>query len=310
MPKLSKIEKVEDGVIENILYDGKVKVKFFGPSETKPNRHSYFVYIGKESWRPKSVTSIIGIIDKSKALIPWACELSADFLFSEFKRKKTLTQEDVYLAYVQSEIQKEKAANLGTKVHTFAEEYILYKLGKGKMPQMPDDDQVLLGVNSFLEWEKQHDVKFISSERVVYSKKYDYIGTLDIEAKIDGHRCLVDLKTSNALYNTVRLQTAAYVKADEEENGKKYYGRWAVRISKETEEEYMTRMIKKQQKARAKALSSGKEVSDNITIPAYEIFEAKYLDENKTELDEDFEAFINFKKGQEWCNKTDFFYNK
>ncbi len=82
--------------------------------------------------------------------------------------------------------------------------------------------------------EKQHKVKFVSTERIVYSKKHDYIGKMDAEAMVDGKRVLVDFKTSSGLYNSVRMQTAAYQKADEEEGAKSYKGRWAIRISRKT----------------------------------------------------------------------------
>ena len=157
---------------------------------------------------------------------------------------------------------------------------------------MPEDKDVLIAVNAFMDWVKKYKVSFVNTERIVYSLQHDYSGKMDIEAIVEGKRCLVDIKTSNSLYNDVRLQTAAYLMADVEESGVKYKGRWAVRLAKETEKEYLKRMGKK-----------------NIEPKPYAAFEAMYLDENKTDLEEDFEAFLSAVKLFRWNKKTDFWAN-
>jgi hypothetical protein len=182
-------------------------------------------------------------------------------------------------------VRKEEAATIGDQAHGWIEKYI-----KGEKPEMPDDPKVLIAINGFLDWVDKHNVKFLSSERVVYSKKHDYIGKMDIEAKVNGKLCLVDIKTSNSLYNDYCLQTAAYVKADEEEGNRKYSGRWLVRVSKESETEYLKRMMKK-----------GKTECD-----PYVAFEAKYLDEDKNNIDRDFKAFLACKELFDWDRQTDF----
>jgi len=174
---------------------------------------------------------------------------------------------------------------------------------------MPEEKQVLMGVSAFLDWEREHEVTFLSSERVVYSKKHDYIGKMDIEAKIDGKLCLVDLKTSNGLYNTVGLQTAAYLMADAEESGRKYKGRWAVRISKYDEAEYMAREERKKTIKRLIAQYRGTDFKE-YDIPPYQVFEARFLDENAGSLEYDFENFLRAKGLFTWNKDTDFYNNK
>ncbi len=279
-----------------LLYGGKVEVKFF------PDSHQYWVN-GK---RKTGVTTLIGIKDKSTPLVSWATELAEDHLIEKILRGEKVTEEDVIEACGLHAEKKEKAADLGTKIHEFCEKYIKHKLKKKgfeKMPELPEEKEAQIGINAFLDWEKEHNVKFISSERVVYSRKGDYIGTMDIEAKVDGEICLVDLKSSSSLYNDVRMQTAAYLKADEEERKKKVYkGRWAVRLAKETEKEYWARMEKKN----ARRAKKGK---DPIEYPAYEVFEAKYLDETKGMLTDDFEAFQSAVTLKRWNDRTDFYRN-
>src|SRR3990167_9060690 len=267
--------------IEFSLYKDKVKGKFF------PVSHQYWI----DSKRPPSVTGIIGIMDKSRALVPWALEEAAKSLLPLVDKK--LSAEELVKACFASEERKEKAADIGTKIHEFCEQYILADMGKGEVPELPKEKAIQIGAEAFMAWHDEHKVKFLSSERVVYSKKHHYIGTLDIEAKVDGKLCLIDLKSSNGLYNSVRMQTAAYVKADEEESGKSYQGRWAIRLAKETEEEYIERMELKNQIKQF----LGKKPSE---VKPYQVFEDKFLDNEMMDIKRDFKAFLACKELTEW----------
>lgn len=293
---MTKTQTEEKEVIESELYNGKVSIRFF------PKSHQYWM----NGIRKTGATTIIGIMDKSMALVPWATELASDFLVTKIKSGTAVTIDDVYEAEVLHTVRKQEAADTGTKIHDWCERYIRHKLkerGYAK-PDMPEESSVVIGVMAFLDWEKEHKVKFISSERIIYSKKHDFMGKMDIEATVDGDLCLIDLKSSNSLYNSVRMQTAAYVKADEEERGKKVYtGRWAIRLSKETEAEYMARMAKKQEKD----VRKGKEPRK---IAPYQVFEAMYLDKTKGDIENDFEGFLAALTLFRWNKETDFFTNR
>lgn len=267
------------------LYKESVKVKFF------PDSHQYWVN-GK---RKTGVTTILGIIDKSRPLVIWATELMRDFLLDILK--KGITEDHIYKGAILHEERKVEAATIGDKVHGWIEEYV-----KGKNPEMPKEKEVQIGVNAFLEWESQNKVKFLSSERVVYSKKHDYIGTMDIEAKVNEKLCLIDVKTAGGLYNTNALQVAAYAKADEEESGKEYHGRWIIRLAKETEDEYAERMETKN----VSRLKNGKKP---IEIQPYQVFEAMFLDNEPGNMDRDYKAFLCAKSLYEWNKETNFFLN-
>jgi hypothetical protein len=273
------------------LYKGTVEVKLF------PDSHQYWVN-GK---RATGVTTFIGIKDKSRPLVIWATEIYRDFLLGAIK-VAVITVEHIYRGAVLHEERKREAAETGNKIHDWCEQYIKSILDPKNVaiPDMPEEQAVKIGVAAFLDWVAEHKPKFKSSERLVYSKKHGYVGTLDIEAEIKGKLYLIDLKSSNGLYNTVNMQTAAYVKADEEESGRKYAGRWAIRISKESEEEYLVRMEKKQQND----ILKGREPRE---IEPYQIFEAKPLE---TDIDGDFEAFLACKTLYEWDKKTDYYQAK
>lgn len=283
------------------LYDGKVQIAFY------PESHRYYVKVGKANAVQKTgVTTYGGIKDKSTPLMKWQQQITVDFLLNAIAEGRKIDHDLAIEAAVQNEIQKTAAADLGTQIHAWAEHYIKNKTGvKGyDMPDMPEDPRVQNGVIAFLDWEKEHKVKFITSERPLYSLKYDYVGTMDIEAMIGKDRIHVDLKSSNGLYNGVRMQTAAYVKADEEENGKKYKGRYAIRLSKFTEEEYMAKEERKKEIKRFICKSRGWEFKD-YQIPPYKVFEAKFLDADKSFLERDFKAFLNCLELTKWDKATD-----
>ena len=276
--------------IETALYKGKVKIKFF------PESHQYWVSIrGEKAVRKTGTTTYLGIKDKSVALVSWATELARDFLIEKLG-VGDITEQIIRDACSLHNVRKEEAANIGTIIHDWCEKYIKHKLkdpAYKEFPEIPENESAVIGVNAFLDWEKKHKVKFISSERVVYSLKHDFIGTMDIEAIIDGKLCLVDLKSSNGLYNTVRAQTASYAMADMEENpGKKYKGRWAIRLAKETEKEYKARMEKK-----------GK-----TDYPSYKVFEARDLEEEGYFMERDFDAFLHCVELFRWDKETDFYW--
>lgn len=272
------------------LYKGKAKGKFF------PVSHQYWV----NGTRPKSVTGIIGIKDKSVALIPWALEEGAKHLLECLEKGIKINEEQIIRSVFASDQAKEKAATLGTVIHDWIERYIRFKLkqpGYKTMPEMPENKAEIVGVNSFLEWESQHKVKFVWTEKILYSMKYGYIGKADFAAYIDGELSLCDNKTSNGLYNSVGMQTAAYMMADQEESKAKYVGRWAIRVAKETEAEYYARM---ELKNKIKKILGKPEKE----IKPYQIFEAKFLDAKGTEAKRDFKAFINCLELGQWDGET------
>ncbi len=286
-------EKIEEGVVETSLYGGKITVKFMGPTDTKPSRHIYMM----NGQRTRSVTGIIGLKDKSMALVPWSQEETAKCLLQVLEAKAVIDREQIIRGAFASDRAKEKAASLGSAVHDWCEEYINHKLKKGKNPGMPNDPAVISGVTSFMEWEESNQVKFLWSEKVLYSRKHDYMGKADFGAIVNGERCICDLKTGNGMYKEVRLQLAAYRFADEEETKIKYDGRWAIQIAKETEQEYYARMELKNQIK----IFLGKSKSE---IYPYKVFNAKFLDIDKKDYKNDMDCFINLAGIHSWDANT------
>lgn len=119
---------------------------------------------------------------------------------------------------------KEDAADAGTLVHKFVEEYINWTMGKGKKPTMPKLPQVKEGVQAWLKWIKSvGDIKFTLSEQKIYSRQHGYAGTLDFACVINGVPTMGDLKTSNFFYPEMFWQISAYQFARIEEFPEEHY---------------------------------------------------------------------------------------
>jgi len=310
-----KKEEVRDDVQVTTLYGGKVVVKFYEKS------HQYWVSrdFGKTFKRKGGVTSIIGIKDKSRPLGIWQQGMTLDFLLDTLERGIVIDHDKAVEAVIQHELYLEKAQDIGKEIHGWIEFYIRHNLkekGYENLPAMPNFPEAITGVNAFFEWEKEHKVKWLSTERVVYSLKHDYVGQMDLEAMIDGLKCLSDFKSSNGLYNGVRMQTAAYQAADVEEKSyakkiakkDQYEGRWAIRFNKYSEEEYMKRELRKKEVKAAIARFKGQEVKD-YPIKPYQVFEAQFLDEEPDMFEKDHRAFLICKELCEWDRATDSFLN-
>jgi hypothetical protein len=178
------------------------------------------------------VTTVLGQLAKP-ALIPWAVKMTVDYLQSTMKPGESYDEvqiqkmlEEAKKAHRQK---KDDAANFGTMVHEWIESYI-----KGFNPEPPVNPQMQIAIASFLNWVKNNNVTFISSERPVYSKKYNYAGTCDFICEMNGKRYVGDIKTSNGIYNEYLMQVAAYRFALQEEDPNTVYdGMLIIRVPKD-----------------------------------------------------------------------------
>lgn len=275
-----------------ILYDGTIEIKFVD------SNHSYWKRTKQDdgSWsgfkRVSGSTTIIGIMDKSGALVPWATKIFWRHL-KNILLERVINVYDLDEGRVLHRTRKESASTSGSLVHDWIEQYT-----KGFNPPMPDQPAVLNGVNAFLDWVKQERVHIIGSETLIYSKEYDYCGQADFVFYKDGedpnHIYLGDYKTSNGLYVGVMLQTASYLKAIEEMGFKdiewvdtewlkdrdfsqvKFVGRYALRLEKRSEEEFRMDMEEK----------------GTMDVP-YKIFDYVNLDPTEGLIEHDYQAFIH-----------------
>ena len=208
------------------LYNGEVTLCF------NPGRHTYYV---NDKWVP-GVTGAVGVIDRSAPLMWWAVNQSLAYLRGAIK--PGVRYDEVALEHVFREAKtahrrkSEESIKIGEVVHQWIEAKI-----KGRNSSLPFNEQARKGCQAFSRWARENRVQFVRSEAKIYSKKYHYAGTLDVEALVNGKLSIIDIKVSNGIYLGMQLQMAAYLQARTEESGNHYPGgRYIIRVDKQTGE--------------------------------------------------------------------------
>ena len=222
-----KIE-YHDGEVVELLFDKKL--------------HSYKV--GEEI--APSATRVLDIISKP-ALVPWALKVGANWLEKNFFHDEDASSKktNVYRSRMALEPllkgmksayrgSSKDALNIGSITLEWVEEAINWKLGNGEIPQMPKQEECVNAIHAFQDWVGQNVVEWISSEEKLYHRKYKYAGTVDARAIINGEYCVIDWKTSKAVYPEYHLQVAAYAKAVEDIYGKPVDATYILRCDKAT----------------------------------------------------------------------------
>jgi len=200
----------------------KITHKVYGDIEIDfyPNSHRYKLK-GEKSYLT-SVTAITGVLDKSRALMKWAVNLTADYL-RDWVMENPLEEMNLLAAITTAKqrytVKRDEAANFGSMVHDFAESFAKHKQGKQDAPEIDSQAplEVINGINAFLDWVNNNEIEFIEAERLVYSKKHKYVGLVDLIGRINGKLYLIDYKTSSGIYNDMYYQTSGYREAYDEE---------------------------------------------------------------------------------------------
>lgn len=155
-----------------------------------------------------SVTTILGQLDKSNALIPWALNCMEQKALELIKDKSTVSFSDILLQAKKEyrEVSKQ-ALDIGSQVHDTIEQYI--KNGKDAIGKMlPEVENAMIAL---FDWESANIDKWIESEKKVYHDKICYAGTLDAVAQMkDGSIAIIDFKTSKGFYSGYAEQLSAY----------------------------------------------------------------------------------------------------
>lgn len=262
-PKVSAIKEIKT----------KTGIVFFNEP-----RHSFYRTDRQgNTIRIKSVTKYSGNTDKG-GLVYWACDLMGEKLLKLVRAGEKITEADILDAEDEHVRGKQKAADIGTLIHNWIEAYLTKQ-----NPEMPEDPNAIIGINSFLEWESNNKVKWLENEQLIYYRKgnHEFAGKFDAVAKIGKEIALIDFKSSNDLHDEYAFQTAAYQMAWEQMHDKKIDYRLVIRFSKVSETDYWNECERKNDKRVAK----GKEKKQ---FAGYKIFEPKEYREN----DEDKEAFL------------------
>ena len=219
-------------------------------------------------------TTAVHIIDKSAALMAWTANLCRDYTLLKMEPGRNYTREELEpLLFEASKHYKdivETAADIGKMAHNCLEQTIKHALRFNAgvvedLVQAPEHPQSLSCCLAALDWMRKHNVRWVHTERKIYSRKHDFAGTLDGVALVDScgyvnccyrveeivnadkgivtsvrypdlfvnRLSVIDWKSSNRLYDEYRIQTAAYEAAIEEELKVDIQDRWVLRLGKD-----------------------------------------------------------------------------
>jgi hypothetical protein len=170
------------------------------------NTHKYFL-----DGKPMTgVTTVLGVINKP-ALVAWSAKMACEYVRENLKNIDDL-ESVLELAKGAHNRFRDNAADAGTDVHAECEKYInLMITDQGGVAHLMNDDGQNAQVKAFIQWAVDNKIKFLASEKKVYSATHFTAGTLDFACEIDGIKYIGDIKTTSGIYDrTPFAQTAAY----------------------------------------------------------------------------------------------------
>lgn len=118
----------------------------------------------------------------------------------------------------EAELAKRLGGERGSKVHEACSAIIMGEEVRvdskftnpntGNLEELTPDE--IRCIQSFVEWKKAFNPKFLAWDENVYSDKHAYAGTLDAVAQIGDEVFLIDFKTSKVLGTDYDMQVSAY----------------------------------------------------------------------------------------------------
>ena len=174
--------------------------------EYDDKKHTYMV-------GERKVPSVTRVVDAvfPKHLVDWAATAGADYWKNNYGEDG-----DMYNGILNAHKQiSHRAQNIGLEVHKWIELFITVKvLSKGKGETIADyPDQVKVPMQNFHDWVESREIEWLACEKKVYSRSWEYAGTIDALAKINDKLCVIDFKTSAKIYKEYYLQVSAYCNA-------------------------------------------------------------------------------------------------
>ena len=155
-----------------------------------------------------SVSAIVGQLDKSAALIPWAQRMTCDYIIEHWEEcreldghKLTNFMDDAKKIALQK---RDEAGQYGTNLHKILEMAIL---GEKIESKCDDDVEFYLAISEWVE-EQHFNKDAVQTEMPVVNIEAGYAGCVDLYDFSTG--ILYDLKTSKQIYDAHILQMAGY----------------------------------------------------------------------------------------------------
>ena len=163
------------------------------------------------SWVP-GVTTLIGKGLPKPALPYWSAKMVAEWvadnpdLTEDLKRLGGRGPAVAFLKELPWQ-KRDEAAIRGTDVHALAERIV-----HGDEVEVPE--HLAAHVQGYVDWLDATNVEPLLTERPCASRQWQYAGTFDLIARIDGVTWMLDVKTSSGVYGSMALQLAAYANAE------------------------------------------------------------------------------------------------
>jgi hypothetical protein len=180
---------------------------------TRTASHVYSWNDGRTVHTPlPSVTTIIAVLDKSGPLVGWAKRETAACAVRNLDVLVRMRETGGDAAAVNwlkgiPDYRRDTAADVGTRVHLFAEQ-----LARGEEPEPTAEEAPF--VAAYRAFLAEYRPRFLAVEEMVCSLRHGYAGTLDAIAVIGGETFLLDVKSGAGIYPETGLQLAAYANAD------------------------------------------------------------------------------------------------
>lgn len=279
------------------MYAGDVEIHYWASTHWYKDKEGNFL---------SSASKIAGLPDKGDVMKYWACNEMANSILSGFfgeninvkalaenledpllDRQVTVTIKEIIASRMAWRNKQDTAKDVGTQVHEYCENFARAMMKEEDAPEIPKDipEQVLNGINGFIEWVTAHDVEFKECEIMLYSKKHNYVGRTDVIASVDGKLLLLDYKTANDIYDEHKDQVCGYLQAYNEEKEyikaktkqayKKLEGAAIIQFNKDNGEFHYVELQKEEIKlCTAKFLALNEALK---TIKAYDKFKKENL---------------------------------
>ena len=172
-------------------------------------RHLHQLLVDGEWKNLTGCTTVLSVLAKP-ALIQWSANMAVEYIQEKVKFPVNLSDWENVLkeAKTAHRKKKEKAGDLGTQIHAEVESIIktAIQASEGVIAPQTGSPQA----NHFIKWAIDNKVKFLETEKCVYSKSKFLGGIVDIVCEIDGKLWLADIKTGSGIYPEHFAQMAGY----------------------------------------------------------------------------------------------------
>ena len=203
--------------------------KFKAGNSKNPDKEERIYHIPDINADYPSVTTIIGQLDKSGALMGWAVKTTLEYLQTHPDDLKRDPTETFKLAKQYYKVKQGEALDFGSALHALIEDYLKNNPIDNWFVICPELKPAFM---EFHKWQKEYEFELIKSEHTVWSEQYRFAGTLDCVAKLKNKLYVVDFKSSKAIYDDYLKQIAAYKTAYEERTGEIIEGVGILRLPK------------------------------------------------------------------------------